>query len=109
MTNTWLRPPPGTMPEGERLRRLRDWIWQYIRASLGDGRVRLNGPALDDPRARLPHNLNFALVGVCPKAFHQMPLQTLTTLKPYNPFKKRLKLMGMRPHSSWLTKTCPTP
>lgn len=71
-TNTWLRPPPGTMPEGERLRRLRDWIWQYVRGSLGDDRVRLNGPALDDPRARLPHNLNFALVGVCPKAFHQM-------------------------------------
>lgn len=72
MTNTWLRPPPGTEGEGERLRRLRDWIWQYIRASLGDDRVRLNGPALDDPGARLPHNLNFALVGVCPKAFHQM-------------------------------------
>jgi len=72
MRDTWLSPAPGRMPEGERLRRLRDWMWQYIRAELGDDRVRLNGPALDDPGARLPHNLNFALVGVCPKAFHQM-------------------------------------
>ena len=39
-----------------RLRQLRNRLWEGLTSSLSD--VTLNGPALDDPKLRLPDNLN---------------------------------------------------
>ena len=45
------------MPEEPlRLRQLRNRLWEGLTSSLSD--VTLNGPALDDPKLRLPDNLN---------------------------------------------------
>jgi cysteine desulfurase len=45
------------MPEEPlRLRQLRNRLWEGLTSSLSD--VVLNGPALDDPKLRLPDNLN---------------------------------------------------
>ncbi|MFZ5829070.1 MAG: cysteine desulfurase family protein [Planctomycetota bacterium] len=51
-----------TGAERERLRQLRDRLWQGIRAQI-DG-VEVNGPSLDAPELRLPGNLNVGFAGV---------------------------------------------
>lgn len=53
--------------ESDRLRKLRDCLLGYLRASLGD-RIVVNG-AMGDDTVRLPHNLNVTILGIDPEKF----------------------------------------